>query len=249
MSFLKPTRNAGFTLIELLIVISIIAVLSSLALVVLRDAQETSRHARSASLVEQIQTILSAKMEEYETRPLPFKVRDLSTNWNDQRRIRQRVTLDWIRSEMPQSADDIVPGNIPWPTGWSEPWRGNYLIPNIGFRSSSGALSAQRILSGMNSNAASAKCLYAILYNTWHNDSRAIDVCNSSEIVLDNNDQKRFIEDAFGEPLNFLIFADLNSDRIFQPATESLDVLLSGQQLPDFRQLVVQVTYNRQNQR
>lgn len=245
MSFLKPTRNAGFTLIELLIVISIIAVLSSLALVVLRDAQETSRHARSASLVEQIQTILSAKLEEYETRPLPFKVRDLSTNWNDQRRIRQRVTLDWIRSEMPQSADDI--SNIPWPTAWNEPvWKTPYLT---NYRISSGALSAQRILSGMNSDAAGAKCLYAILYNTWHNDSRAIDVCNSSEIVLDNKDQKRFIEDAFGEPLNFVIFADLNSDGRFQPATESLDVLLSGQQLPDFRQLFVQVTYNRQNQR
>jgi hypothetical protein len=101
----------------------------------------------------------------------------------------------------------------------------------------------------MDSDDAGAKCLHAILYNTWHNDTRAIDICNASEITLDTGDQKKLIRDAFGDPLVFRIFADLNSNGQFDGTGESLDSLLSTNELPDFRQLVIQVTYVRQNER
>jgi hypothetical protein len=47
----------------------------------------------------------------------------------------------------------------------------------------------------------------------------------------------------------FRIFADLNSNGQFDGTGESLDSLLSTNELPDFRQLVIQVTYVRQNER
>lgn len=56
--------RTAFTLIELLMVISIIVVLSSLALSVIRDAQETARHSRSRTVVAACITVLEKKLED-----------------------------------------------------------------------------------------------------------------------------------------------------------------------------------------
>ncbi len=54
----KITQPKGFTLIELLVVISIIGLLSTLAVVALNDARTKSRDAKRVSDIKQIQTAL-----------------------------------------------------------------------------------------------------------------------------------------------------------------------------------------------
>jgi prepilin-type N-terminal cleavage/methylation domain-containing protein len=268
----KRFRHA-FTLIELLMVVSIIAVLSSLALVVIRDAQETAFHARSTSLVTQIQAVMAAKMEEYETRQLPFRPGFITnkntgnpTNWAERQQIRQRALLDWIRSEIPSVAADL---NLacPYPNGLTNySWSGTEYI-NF-YRLSSGARKVANEMTGFNGASDpkifAAKCLYAILQTTWHNDSRAIDICKPGEVLTDSLDGKRYIVDAFGEPLSLVVFIDWNGNGIFDqnltPAPGSIPEELqrnldgfqingSPQPLPDLNQIAVQVAYRRQNER
>jgi prepilin-type N-terminal cleavage/methylation domain-containing protein len=273
MHFPSKRPRRAFTLIELLLVVSIIAVLSSLALVVIRDAQDTARHARSTSQVTQIQAVLSAKMEEFETRQLPFrpglitnKTSGNPTNWAERQQIRQRVLLDWIRSEIPSIATDLsLP--CPYPNGLNNySWNGTDYT-NL-YRYSSGARKVANEMIGYNASSDpkifAAKCLYAILQTTWHNDSRAIDICKTGEILTDPLDGKKYIVDAFGEPLSFSVFIDWNGNGVFDqnlpPGTGSIPEELqrnldgfqingSPQPLPDLNQIAVQVAYQRQNER
>lgn len=277
MPFSRTVFRQAFTLIELLMVISIIAVLTSLALVVFRDAQETALHSRSSSLVIQIQAVLAAKLEEFETRQLPFKaglirnkVSGNPTNWAERQQIRQRVLLDWIRSEIPSEASHLTTPS-PYPSTpfglasytWSE---ADYLDS---YRLSSGARKVANELAGVTTGGdpqtLAAKCLYAMLQATWHNDSRASDICKPGEIVTDA-DGKKYIVDAFGDPLVLEVFIDWNGNGIFDrsipdppnpspnsPVPEELDRNLIGfnnpYPLPNLNQIAVQVRYQRQNER
>jgi|GEM_PF-3180407 len=273
MKTFRNNHRAAFTLIELLMVVSIIAVLSGLALVVIRDAQDTARHARSTSQVTQIQAVIAAKMEEFETRQLPFrpslitnKNTNAPSNWAERQQIRQRVLLDWIRSEIPSTVADLsLP--CPYPNGLPNySWSGTDYI-NL-YRYSSGARKVATEMTGYSGSGDAkifaAKCLYAILQTTWHNDSRAIDICKPGEVLTDTLDGKKYIVDAFGEPLVLFVFVDWNGNGIFDqnlPAApgsipEELQRNLDGfqingspQPLPDLNQIAVQVAYRRQNER
>ncbi len=55
---MKRQNNAGFTLIELLVVISIIGILSTLAVVSLNNARVKARDAKRVSDIKQLQTAL-----------------------------------------------------------------------------------------------------------------------------------------------------------------------------------------------
>jgi prepilin-type N-terminal cleavage/methylation domain-containing protein len=275
MTFRNLKKTGGFTLVELLIVVSIIAVLSGLALVVLRDAQETARHARSASLVGQIQAVIAAKLEEFETRQLPFRLSAITTKstgkpskWPERQQIRQRVILDWIRSEIPFEFDCV---NLPSPY---DPGLSNYTWSDADYkalyRPSSGAAKVFLALkqpfdqSPAKRPLVSTKLLYALLQTTWHNDSRAIDICKPNEIQGDE-DGNKYIVDAFGEPLILEVFVDWNENGIYdkeipdptpstpepQPIPEEIHRNMGGfpkpVPLPSMSQIAVKVRYNRQN--
>lgn len=269
----RTNRRTAFTLIELLMVISIIAVLSSLALVVIRDAQDTARHARSTSQVTQIQSVLAAKMEEFETRQLPFRPGLITnkstgnpTNWAERQQIRQRVLLDWIRSEIPSIPTDLgLP--CPYPNGLTNYSWNSADYTNL-YRYSAGARKVANEMTGYNGSGDTrifaAKCLYAILQTTWHNDSRAIDICKPGEVLTDPLDGKKYIVDAFGEPLVLLVFVDWNGNGSFdqnlpigtgsipeelQRNLDGFQINGSPQPLPDLNQIAVQVAYRRQNER
>lgn len=111
--------RSGFTLIELLFVIAIIAVLSTMALGVMRKAQDDAKEAATLSRISQIEAILQIELEDYEVRRLPVAISTLFNSslnnplYNDNnsdgypdnmgvlvRNLKRRVLQDIINAEM-----------------------------------------------------------------------------------------------------------------------------------------------------
>ena len=87
---------------------SIIAVLASLALVVVGDAQDDSRRSDTQSRISLINSLIEARLENYETIRLPLDLRQYVDNRRELRELRRRVVMDTISSEMPRSSDDVA---------------------------------------------------------------------------------------------------------------------------------------------
>ncbi len=100
----QTRRRPGFTLVELLFVIAIIAILSTLSLMVLRGAQDEARHGATESRVAQIRALLQQRLEDYEVRKLPVRLDTYTTNRNDLRELKQLILVDIISCEMPREA-------------------------------------------------------------------------------------------------------------------------------------------------
>lgn len=98
-------RQRGFTLIELLLVISIIAVLSSLALFVVRGARADAQLAATKMRASQAQAAVDQRMENYEFRRIPVRLSDYVVAGPNQRLIqnlvRNRIIADMLHVEMP----------------------------------------------------------------------------------------------------------------------------------------------------
>ena len=122
--------RSGFTLIELLLVVSMIAVLSTLAVGVMGSAVEDSRAAATRSRARIITSILEQELEDFEVRPLPVGLSQIQlvvqSNYggvgffdvdNDgladkplllARNLGRRVKMDMIRCELPNNPADLV---------------------------------------------------------------------------------------------------------------------------------------------
>jgi prepilin-type N-terminal cleavage/methylation domain-containing protein len=135
----SPTKNLerrGFTLIELLFVIAIIAVLSSLALGVMKSAQDDAKEAATEARIRQIEQILQTELEDYEVRRLPVALSDLAGSvfsnplYGDVlpqpsgdgrpdylglqvRNLKRRVMQDIISAELPRPLIDVDGGGTP----------------------------------------------------------------------------------------------------------------------------------------
>lgn len=125
------TSQSGFTLIELLLVISIIAVLSTLAVGVIGSAQNDSRVAATRARILSIEKMFEVELEDYEVRRSPIRIQTLAAltaqviadNGLDSSRflihlknLKRLVTADLIRTEMPNGrAARPVFGRFPSP--------------------------------------------------------------------------------------------------------------------------------------
>ena len=115
----KSNSNSGFTLVELLLVISILAVLASLSLVVIAGAQTDARRSATQSRISLVQSMLQQRVDDFQVRRIPLKLFefesfDPATNQfetiirSDARELRNRILLEYIKTEMPRSVLDVA---------------------------------------------------------------------------------------------------------------------------------------------
>jgi prepilin-type N-terminal cleavage/methylation domain-containing protein len=204
---LAPRRRA-FTLIELLMVISIIAVLSSLAVGLLLSARDDASAARTRSIIARCQAVLNARLENYEARNMPFRYEDVlpSTTTAEKKRCYDNTIIEWLLVEMPSVVSDFDGSNT-FPR--KPPYNGYPEYVNaLNNRLTSMHQANRDYLTryGGSANFASfaqAKLLYMVLYNSWDADNRGTHFLQPSEIKIDNGIP--YVVDAFGDELSFQI--------------------------------------------
>lgn len=121
---LAKVANGGFTLVELLLVVAILAVIASLAVGVLGEAQNDASIAATRSRITVIQQILEAELEEYEIRRPPIRSNVIeglvaasetagvlapNRRLIHVRNIRRMIIADLIRTELPDGSLVNVP--------------------------------------------------------------------------------------------------------------------------------------------
>ena len=123
MKSLFPIRKQrhGFTLIELLLVMAIIGVLSSLALVVIGEAQYDAQTNATQSRINQISSVLEETLEEYAVQRAPIRNIESFLNIDvvgddirgHAREVARRIMLEVINFELPRSYDSVALNNNP----------------------------------------------------------------------------------------------------------------------------------------
>ncbi len=112
----EVSKRAGFTLIELLIVITIIAMLSTLTLMVVGSAMQTARKASTESTVARIDAAVCEMYETYANRRIDVRISKLPAGLNSPEmiaKIRLHFLHDLMRMEMPTFWEEVV--NPPQP--------------------------------------------------------------------------------------------------------------------------------------
>lgn len=125
----KTLHRRGFTLVELLIVMSIIAVLSSMAIGIIGSAQEDAREAATRSRIGIVRKILEIELEDYEVRRSPVSFQaiggmaeligdrgawvgssssDKSAFLLHAKNLKRMIVADLIRAEMPTGKEGML---------------------------------------------------------------------------------------------------------------------------------------------
>ena len=193
--------RSGFTLVELLMVISIIAILASLGVAVLRSAENDSRAARTETIVTKIDNVIQRRFEAYETRTLPFRI-DTNMGFEDRRQLRNLVLAEWIRGEMPTSEMDL--NNF----GDSGAFSGTSREPAMVKRLRRHFAPSSGVDQNWAAQNQGAECLYAILKNSWDGDNRGTHFLTPQEIGDTDGDGALEVLDGWGDPMLFSVTAN-----------------------------------------
>ena len=105
-------RRLGFTLMELLLVISILAVLSTMALAVMASATDDAKAAATQSRIAKVEAMLQTELERYEVRRLPVSLTDLQSFAGTNslivvRNLKRQIIADILSAEMPRPNVDV----------------------------------------------------------------------------------------------------------------------------------------------
>ena len=102
------STRTGFTLVELLLVMAIIAVLASLSLAVVNDAQQDAHANATRSRISTAHVILRQKLDSYSRRRPPFDLGGAGLTRRQQREYRRRLIADIINVEMPRRFQNVA---------------------------------------------------------------------------------------------------------------------------------------------
>ena len=208
----RPGQH-GFTLVELLLVVAIIAILSTLAVGMLRTAQLEARTSATEGRIALIQTILSTYIEDMEFRKLPFRDSDIR-NWagagatyGEAQALREKILVDYLNAEMPSLNSELgkfptlnypqgnVAANLALPRYQTALIRQWDALRNA--NASIGEDSAKDPLSG--------ELLYKLLEMIKFEGESALEVLGNSAQGNVDGDSFPEIVDSWGEPLQFEI--------------------------------------------
>jgi len=212
----KRTRNpnntisrGGFTLVELLIVMSVIAVLGTLALLVIRGAVENAKADRTQSQITRINEILQQRWEDYEVRILPIRIpANAGLGRGAIAKIRSDAILQLVRAEMPNRASYVTSSQFP--TGGFDVFypalNGSFRIPSLYTRYNAVASP------GWTEQHQEAECLYMVLQSIVVLDQSGVDFLHNDEVRDTDGDGMPEVLDGFGLPMQFKIFYDEDPD-------------------------------------
>jgi len=222
----RTFRRPGFTLTELLVVMMVLAILAALTVAALAGAVNDARAARTRTVINKIDQLISERWEGYRTRAVRAPiVGDARTNaWNRLSAIRELQRL-----EMPDQISDLCTGNE-WADLQAElsqtpPTTELDAIENIAsVRRATLAIMpsvtiaykrlAERSIEGDPSTTTDdrpwtsanqgAECLYLILAVMKDGDKSAIDYFSTDEIGDVDGDGMKEILDGWGRPITFI---------------------------------------------
>ncbi len=114
----KSTKKShpGFTLVELLLAISIMAVLATMSLALMRSATEDAKESATLARISKIEAMLQLELENYEVRRLPINRSILEAaavgppqqQLLEMRDLKRRIIADIINTEMPRPYFDAT---------------------------------------------------------------------------------------------------------------------------------------------
>lgn len=234
---LPRQRKFGFTLVELLMVIMIIGVLSTFVLVALAGVNQTAKEDRTKAQIKRIHELVFEKWEQYRYRRVPptsymAESRQTAHTANNRRTARERLKAlrELMRMEMPTfMADVVTPARFMRDSlspNYKQPYRSSL---QLAYQQRSGLDDGD---STWSASYQTAECLYLILSQIRDADSSALEFFKENEIGDVDGDGMNEILDAWGTPIEWLLWApgyvspmqvplaqDTAQDDAFDPST------------------------------
>jgi prepilin-type N-terminal cleavage/methylation domain-containing protein len=216
---LTTHRRLAFTLVELLIVLTIVAILSGMALAALSGAAEEGRRQRARAQIEKLDQLISEKWNSYRFRQLPIRISPTLPPLAAAT-LRLNALRELMRMELPDRLTDVIDDRVILQTRPALNVAYNRRVTPL----ASTTLSYDQ-----------AEMLYLIVAEMKDGDRGALNAFAASEVGDTDGDGMNELLDPWGTPIMFLRWAPG-----YSRATIS-DPELAGQLNPPYPQPQVAV--------